>query len=62
MDQIAEAIWAFGRVLFGADRRRDRSLDQSVVRMVVLSEASKTREVSATEQDVTQLITEATFS
>lgn len=61
MDQIAEAIWAFGRVLFGADRHRDRSLDRSVVRMV-LSEASKTREVSATEQDVTQPITEATFS
>lgn len=45
MDQIAEAIWAFGREHFGADRRRDHRLDRSVV-SVVLSEPSETREAS----------------
>lgn len=45
MDQIAEAIWTFGRVLFGADRLGDHRIDRSVVSMV-LSEASETRDVS----------------
>lgn len=46
MDQIAEAIWTFGREVFGADRRKDHRLDQSVV-TVVLSEPSETREASS---------------
>lgn len=45
MDQIAEAIWSFGREFFGADRRRDHRLDQSVVSMV-LSEPSETHVAS----------------
>lgn len=45
MDQIAKAIWTFGREVFGADRRRDHRLDPSVV-SVVLSEPSETREAS----------------
>lgn len=45
MDQIAAAIWSFGREFFGADRRRDHRLDQSVVSMV-LSEPSETCEAS----------------
>lgn len=40
MEQIAEAIWTFGRKLFGDDRHR---LDRSVVSMV-LSEPSETCE------------------
>ena len=38
MEQIAEAIWTFGRKLFGDDRHR---LDPSVVSMVS-SEPSET--------------------
>lgn len=40
-----EAIWTFGRVFFGADRRRDHRLDQSVV-SVLSSEPSETCEAS----------------
>lgn len=40
MDQIAGAIWTFGRVVFGADRRRDCRVHQSVASMA-LSEPSE---------------------
>lgn len=45
MEQIAEAICTFGREFFGADRRRDHRLDQTVVSMV-LSEPSEKCEAS----------------
>lgn len=44
MDQIAAAIWAFGRV-FGADRHCDRRLDRSAA-SVTPSEPSRTCDTS----------------
>lgn len=46
MDQIAEAIWTFGRVFYGADRHCDHRLDQSVATMV-LSEPSGSHDTSS---------------